>query len=145
MASILVMQDRIGEAEHLLAGARAAIDAMESNELRARYLAVDLQCCVKKGVDDEQIRERMDLCEALRPRISEVKVALDLDAELFKSAIAIGDVSEAATVFDRYYAQVRSVVSNLPNEYASDYVRHPQLTEILELYRQLKTQDPGQR
>jgi len=145
MAALLVVQERIEDAEELLAGAKKAIDKMESVELRARYLTVDLQRCVTKRASDEHVRECMALSEAIRPRVLEVRVALDLDAELFKSSIAVGDVPGALAVFDRYYDQVRYVVSNLPKEYAADYVGHPQLTEVMDLYRRLKTQDPGQR
>ncbi len=45
------------------------------------------------------------------------------------SAVAVGDVPRALAVFDRYYEQVRYIVSNLPEEYVADYVRDPQLTE----------------
>jgi hypothetical protein len=87
----------------------------------------------------------MSYCDAIRPRITEVKVAVDLDAELFRSAVAVKDTPLALEVFDRYYRRVRHIVSNLPEKYAADYVKDPELTEIIELYRGLKTQDPGQR
>jgi serine/threonine protein kinase/tetratricopeptide (TPR) repeat protein len=145
MASVLVAQGRLGEAEELLTSAKTAIDKMESNELRARYLAVELQRRVREEARVERILQCMDLCSAARPRVAEVEVALDLDAELFKSAIAIGDLPRALAVFDRYYDQVRCVVGNLPKEYVADFVKDPQLTETIESYRRVKTQDPGQR
>jgi len=145
IASMLVTEGLVGEAEHMLGGAEAAIDKMESNELRAKLLSVELQCCIKKGASDEGIRGYLNLCDAIRPRITEVKVALDLDAEMFRGALVTGNIPAALVAFNRYFEQVRFVVSNLPQEYASDYVRHPQLNQVMELYRQLKTQNPGQR
>jgi tetratricopeptide (TPR) repeat protein len=144
-ASLLVAQDRMDEAGGLLEEIGKVVEAMESNELKAKYLAAELARLVKSGTGNETIHQHIDRCEAIRPAVAEVKVALDLDAELFRSSVAIGDVPRALSVFGRYYGQVRYIVSNLPKEYAADYVRDPQMTEIIESYRRLKTQDPGQR
>jgi hypothetical protein len=145
MAAVMIRNNRIDEAENLLSAVKSAVDVMESNELRARYLSVELARLVKSGAGNERIHACMNSCEAIRPRVTEVKVALDLDAELFRSALAIGEAPLALEVFDRYYRKVRHIVSNLPEKYAADYVKDPELTEIIELYRGLKTQDPGPR
>jgi tetratricopeptide (TPR) repeat protein len=145
MASLLVSQCRMDEASGLLEEAKAAVEAMESNELRAKYLAVELARLVKSRAGEESVNQCMDRCEAIRPAVAEAKVALYLDAELFRSAVAVGEVARALTVFDRYYSQVRHIVSNLPQKYVTDFVRDPQLSNAIESYRRVKTQNPGQR
>jgi tRNA A-37 threonylcarbamoyl transferase component Bud32/tetratricopeptide (TPR) repeat protein/adenylylsulfate kinase-like enzyme len=143
-ASLLVSRCRVDEANGLLEEAKVAVEAMESNELKAKYLAVELARLVKLGAGDEAIGQCMDRCEVIRPAVAEAGVALYLDAELFRSAVAVGEVVRAITVFDRYYNQIRHIVSNLPQKYVADFVSDPQLIKAIESYRRLKTQDPGQ-
>jgi hypothetical protein len=114
-------------------------------KIYGEYLALGLQYLVARAVTGLQIDDCMRRAETIRSEITDVETAMNLDAQSFKASAAVGDVTRASAIFERYYDKVRFVVSNLPRDYVSDYVRDPQLTGMIDTYRRLKARDPGQR
>jgi tetratricopeptide (TPR) repeat protein len=139
IASVLVTDQRLDEARKLLTDIRRAVEVTELEDLRAKYLTVQLKYRKESGATKQMIQECMDRCEKIRPLIRDFDAVHKLDAELFSSAIAIADHSRAFTAFDHCYKHVRHIVGNLSADYVADYVKDPDLVTMIEKYRSLKT------
>jgi tetratricopeptide (TPR) repeat protein len=145
IAALLISQKRFHEARALIAEMRTVVSSTESKEMLAKYSTVELSLRVAEGEDRTQIKDLALRCESIGAEISDVGVAMNLDAALFGAAVALNELEGASTVFDRYYRCARRIASNLPKEYVADFINDPQLTSLVERFRFLKTADPGQR
>jgi tetratricopeptide (TPR) repeat protein len=145
IASVLLSQMRFEEAHGVITDVRPTIERMESTEAQAESLIVDIRYSLAVGANDGEIRCQMGRCETLRQDIKDANISMDLDAALFDAAVFLGDFTRASLLFDRYYSQVRLIVSNLPQQYVSDYAKNPQLATVIERYRSLKKRGPGRR
>ncbi len=145
LARLLIDQERLDDADMLIHEIEYDVVAIESKNVLADYLAVQLRYLVASAAQRLLIEECIYSCEATRQLTTDVGSAMTLDAELFKGAVAMEDVARASAVFDRFYEQVRFVVSNLSKDYVSDYIADPELMTIIDTYRSLKKQGPGRR
>jgi tetratricopeptide (TPR) repeat protein len=144
IASLLITQGRIRQADELITRVGPQVESIESKNIKGEYLALQLKYLLAMEGEKSRIEECIQRCEAIRDNVTDVNAAMELDVQLFNGAVALRATTKALETFDRYYKKVRFVVSNLPKDYVSDYIRNPQLTSMIDMYRRLKKLDPGQ-
>ncbi|MCH7548915.1 MAG: protein kinase [Candidatus Krumholzibacteriota bacterium] len=112
---------------------------MESENLNAECYMAHLNYHVLVEQNPEKYTDLLRLCEKVRPKISDINVAMKMDVLLSVGYREMGVAEKELKYLASYRDSVNDIVSSLPDEnYVNQYLSSHEVSEVLAQYEEIK-------
>jgi tetratricopeptide (TPR) repeat protein len=114
------------------------IGGLESRIIKVEYDILRLRCGLRSEAGSAALKDAISKSRAHGAHIADMRTRMALHASLFHAHNRLGEKTEAAKHFRRFYSDVKTVCSDLPNtEYIEDFVSDGQFVELVDRFRSL--------
>lgn len=113
LANLYVETGRFAPADAQARSVKRILRSMESAALenRSRLLELSLEYARRSG--RAALGKQVERCEQIRPGITDVGLAVDADALLFRAQARLGKLEESKRYFDSYFKTIKKIASGL--------------------------------
>lgn len=113
LAYLYIETGRFDRAKERVSKVREALKAMESKPIEAACALLEMSYEYARRSGKAKLRKHIRRCEGIRPKITDVKLAVEMDTMLFRAKARLGSLEESKKHFSSYFRSVKKIAGNL--------------------------------
>jgi tetratricopeptide (TPR) repeat protein len=123
----------------LMRDVREIVERLKSDKIRAEYAILWLDFELTTGANSGTLEQAISHCEVQLNDVGEMESRIAMGSLLFRAHVDLGQHSTATPYFQRLYAAVKEVCSNLPTpRHVAEYISRPDFVSAVEKFRSVK-------